>query len=698
MKKIYLIPALILSGAFASCEPDNGNNPPEPPKPSKEAIVLDHSQALYMGDAVDGKTADLRIALFNGAYGAESEEFDYEALVVQAIDEMPASSEEFVITPGKYEFTAEHSGTPGQFVGGSVEGESLNGTYFVKMKDGEKTTYVITGGELDVVKGVNYVVVATLDGYIQSDGGGEPETFEDMEFYYSGALSFEDRTAPKETIVLNKLHSEYFGNIYGTNSAFFAMSFYNGEIDFATGPVGAYDIFVMEAFGTLLADESAFELEVGEYTLDTEYTGEPLKFIEGDPTEGSYKGTFYRKVDEAGNDVGYAFTGGTIKVSKKGEDYEVTAVLDGYEFNPEDPTDTSKTVRGMRFSYLGQATFDIEPEPDNDENQLDDGQAFYWGDADASGTDKYVINLRQMSPENPDVRYINLALTLYAPKVTYPDPNILIEEGKIPEGTYTLKSDKSAMSALVGSFTQDQYSTAGITYSEIGFEGGPPLKVLVATGGSVTVSYPDGTLRIEMSLDGKDYAGTQTEIGDWWFEGFMPVTDRRAIDHELLTPVFKKARLIYGYNRPEGLDDNAGLAYLFLSSDEIGADGLRYEMQMEVYTHEQSGSTEQNLMLTPVEFTPDTAGEMSRFKFRVGTYDASNKYLYRSWYQQIYTDGETITAPVTIDGGSFNNTNNGSDGSIIIFHLEGKNNRTNRRVKIEAEFRGVIELEKQAAE
>jgi hypothetical protein len=633
-----------------------------------------------MGDAADGKTADLQLAFFNGAYGADVEGMDYEVLMIEAINEMPQESGTFVIKPGKYEYTAEYSGVSGQFVGGSVEEDIFKGTYFVKVEDGVKTTYVVTGGEVEIIKGASYVMVGKLDGYVS--GAEEETTFEGMEFYYSGPIEFENRDIPQGAIVLDKFYPEFFGDTFGTGTAFIATSFYNGDIDFSKGPVGAYEIFCMEAFNTMPADLLAFELETGEYTLDSEYTGDPLKFVEGDPTEGSYKGTFYRKVDALGNEIGYAFTGGTVNISRYGETYKVVANLNGYVFNPDDQFDTSNTVENIKFYYYGKIKFDIKVTPPN---QMNDGQGFYWGDVDKSGTDKIVLNLNQMNGSDPNVRIKSLGMTLYTEKVSYSDPNILIEEYAIPAGRYTVKSDKSAGSVMPGSFA-GEYATSGTTYSEMGQDlGTPPIKIAAVTEGYMEISYPNGKFTVEMFFKGVDFNGNPCEIGDWWFEGFVPVTDKRAIEYEALTPEFTSAKLIY-----HDTINSVGIAYLMLTSDVFSEGGYRHELSMEVRTHDQSASSEELLMLTPVDYVADTNNTGERFTFKIGNYDATNKYLYRSYYQQIYTDEQTITAPVVINGGTINNINNG-DTSIITFALEGQNMRTNRPVKINARYEGEIE-------
>lgn len=675
----------MLLTVLASCNDTNENPPapPTPPQPTEDAIVLDQLQAFYMG-AADGKTADLKLAFFNGAYGADVEGFDYEVLMIEAINDMPEPFEPFIIEPGSYKYTAEYSGVSGQFVGGSIADDTKSGTYFKEVKDGVETTYIVTGGSVRFVKGASYVMVATLDGYILDK---DKTPFEGKEFYYSGPIAFENRDIPQGAIVLNKFHSEYLGDVLGTGTAFIATSFYNGEIDFTTGPVGAYEIFVMEAFNTLPYDPSTFELATGEYTIDSNYTGAPLKFIEGDPTGGSYKGTFYRKVDALGNDTGYCFTGGTINVTAYGETYKVVANLDGYIFNPDDENDMSNTIEDVAFYYYGKAGFEIEVAP---ANELNDGQAIYWGDSESTGTDKIVLNLYQMDTGDPNVRMRQFGLTLYAEKASYPDPNILVEEYQIPAGRYEMKNDKSAMSVLSGTFTAE-YGTSGSMYAEIGYEAGPPTKLLVITDGYVEISYPNGKFHVELSFgNGKDFGGNESEIGDWMFDGFIPVTDKRTIEYEALTPTFTKARLQY-----HETIDGVGIAYLIMSSDEFTEGGARYDMVMEVRTHDQSASSVGNLMLTPVDYVPDTAGTTERFTFKIGSYDATNKNLYRSWYQQIYTDEQTITAPVVLNGGKISCINNGSEGSIIAIALEGQNMRTNRPVKINTTWKGVIEMIKE---
>lgn len=672
----------LLACLLASCGDDTTNTiivqPPE------GATVLNQLQARYMGDAVDGKTADLRLAFFNGAYGAEVEGADYEALMIEAIDDMPESFASFAMKPGKYTFTNEYSGIPGEFVGGSREDGELKGSYYVKSEDGVKTTYLITGGEFEVIKGVSYVVKGRLfyEG-VANETRLSPLPPE-IEFYYSGPIAFENKDIPEGAIVVEKFYPEYFGDIFSTGTAFFALSCYNGFIDFDKGPAGAFDLFVLEAFNELPADETEFEVSDGEYTIYVENRGTEMKYIEGDPSYGSYKGTFYLKVDELGNSTAYMFTSGTVKISRYGNTYKMVTDLDGYVFNPADEEDTSNIVENVVIYYYGSMEFDIEPKPEVKPYSFNDGEGYFWGDADGPSSDKVVLTLRRLDMSDPETMSWNMGITLYTTSMQISDPNLLIESISIPEGTYNLSNSKAPFTFMPGAFN-GEYSTSGTYYFELGHDGGaPPKRMAVITEGKFTVKYSGEDMIIETFFKGKDYQGNDFEMHEWWYQGQLKVIDKRPIT-EQLKPVFTKASLVY--KKTVG---NVGFADLLLTSDEFSGGGYRYELKMEVRMF--SIPEDDDILLIPVEYAADTGQTEEFMTFKMGSFDpVSPTSLYPSYYKQISPDGNVVTAPVPIIRGTMEASMYGN-GYKVDFRVGGQNLRTQRDAELNFTYTGPISV------
>lgn len=129
----------------------------------------------------------------------------------------------------------------------------------------------------------------------------------------------------------------YYGNL-SSNTSYFRISLFNRTDN---------DNLTIEGFCKKAYSFNDFIIDPGTYTFSSTY-GTPMSFIEGEyfgvpGAGGRYMGSYYYKY----NSDCVLFNGGTVTVSKSGNQYTISTNLSGYS------SSSSSTYKNLKFTFSG---------------------------------------------------------------------------------------------------------------------------------------------------------------------------------------------------------------------------------------------------------------------------------------------------------------------------------------------------------
>lgn len=497
-------------------------------------------------------------------------------------------------------------------------------------------------------------------------------------------------TDDEDVIKLNNFYGEYYGNYLSTNTGFISYFFYNGEIDFELGATAPYDLFATEVFNTLPASFDELEIDLGDYTLDTDYDGSIKKYLEGQfsPADNAHYGTFYKDVDASENAVTYLFNSGTINIKKTGETYTVTAKLSGAIFDPEaaDNKYYGEPVTDMQFKYVGKmANIKNKAHVPTETADFTRGQGFYYRKTESGNTAKFLINLDKPLHSENGMLYQAIKIEGYMPIASDPY-NITL-----PTGTYTLDdTNKGAKTFTSGYWQSKEHRAPGGSFYYETASGTGLIRIVFITGGTFTVSVTGHkTYGITYDLTGEDEDGNPVEIfieddretNQMTSEGYMLFTVIE--DHQSYASQPTEAE--FEFHGKHG-DNSYGNLILRRMQEEFEMDYINFR----IYTNELDNNST-TIKLPTGDFTVSDSGD--NLTFYPGKYDVVDGLRPSNFKKLLEVDPTEYQAMATLSGGTLNiSYNESTDEYTITMNITGKNQRGEVPMDLTGSYTGKVTM------